>query len=302
VTTERLYGGIEAGGTKFVCAVADDSDQFIAETTIPTTTPAETFKNVIGFFQPHVTFGRLKTIGLGAFGPLDLDPASATYGHIQTTTKAGWSHVDITGSLERGMGVKVPVETDVNAAAIGEYTFGASKGIDPSLYITIGTGIGGGYLLNGRPLHGLVNTEMGHIRIPHDLERDPFAGVCPFHGDCFEGLACGPAIRRRFDEAGEDLPEDDPFWELEADYIAAALMNYIVVLSPKKIILGGGVMSRRFLFPLIRRKVQQILNGYVESRSLLTDIDDYIVPPKMGSRSGVRGALVLAKNADSRDA
>ncbi len=294
----RLYGGIEGGGTKFVCAVADETLHFLAEGLFHTTSPAETFKQVIGFFKPFTITGQIKTIGLGTFGPLDLDPASPTYGFVTPTTKSGWSNTDIVGSFQRGLSVKVLLETDVNAAALGEFTSGASEGIDPSLYITIGTGIGGGYIKNGKPLHGLAHTEMGHLRIPHDFERDPFHGVCSFHKDCFEGLASGPAIRERFDEAPEALPDDDPFWELEAEYIAAALMNYILILSPKRIILGGGVMKRHYLFPVIRRKVQETLNGYVGRRNLLDDIDTYIVPPKLGGRSGVQGALVMAMNAE----
>jgi len=296
---DRLYGGIEAGGTKFVCAVADGLNHFLEESLFNTTSPAETFQQVIHFFQPHTTSGRIKTIGLGTFGPLDLDPQSATYGFIKATPKPGWSNTDMIGPLQRELGVKIKLDTDVNAAALGEFACGASAGFDPSLYITIGTGIGGGYLKNGKPLQGLVNTEMGHVRIPHDFERDPFKGCCPFHGDCLEGLASGPAIQGRFDEAAETLPDDDPFWDLEAEYLAYALMNYILVLSPRKIILGGGVMQRDFLFPLIRRKVQETLNGYVESRSLLENIETYIVPPKLGNRSGVIGALVLAMSAES---
>jgi len=296
---DRLYGGIEAGGTKFVCAVADGLNHFLEESLFNTTSPAGTFQQVIHFFQPHTTSGRIKTIGLGTFGPLDLDPQSATYGFIQATPKPGWSNTDMIGPLQRELGVKIKLDTDVNAAALGEFACGASAGFDPSLYITIGTGIGGGYLKNGKPLQGLGNTEMGHVRIPHDFERDPYPGCCLFHGDCLEGLASGPAIQGRFEEAAETLPDDDPFWDLEAEYLAYALMNYILVLSPRKIILGGGVMQRDFLFPLIRRKVQETLNGYVESRSLLENIETYIVPPKLGNRSGVIGALVLAMSAES---
>lgn len=190
---------------------------------------------------------------------------------------------------------------DVNTAALGEYLWGASKGCDPSLYLTVGTGIGGGYIVNGRPLIGLLNLEMGHVRIPHSLELDPFPGNCPFHGDCFEGLASGPAIEKRLGLAGALIPEDDPFWKVEADYIASALMNYILTLSPKKIILGGGVMQREFLFAKVRRGVRELLNGYVASKSLMENIDDYILPPGLGNQAGSLGAIALAMQMDENN-
>jgi len=183
---------------------------------------------------------------------------------------------------------------DVNAAALGETIWGVSKGFDPSLYLTIGTGIGGGYIKDGIPLIGMLSLEMGHIRIPHDRQLDPFNGACPFHGDCFEGLASGPAIEKRLGLTGALIPEEDAFWDIEADYIASALMNFILTLSPKKIILGGGVMQREFLFPKIRRKVRALLNGYVSSKSVLENIDNYIVPPGLGHQSGSLGAIALA--------
>jgi len=177
---------------------------------------------------------------------------------------------------------------------LGETIWGISKGFDPSLYLTIGTGIGGGYIKDGIPLIGMLSLEMGHIRIPHDRQLDPFNGACPFHGDCFEGLASGPAIERRLGLTGALIPEEDAFWDIEADYIASALMNFILTLSPKKIILGGGVMQREFLFPKIRRKVRALLNGYVSSKSVLENIDNYIVPPGLGHQSGSLGAIALA--------
>jgi fructokinase len=190
--------------------------------------------------------------------------------------------------------VHIAFDSDVNAAAVGEHIWGASRGADPSLYLTIGTGIGGGYLKAGKPLQGLLNTEMGHIRIPHNRELDPFDGSCPFHNDCFEGLASGPAIEKRLKATGATVPESDPFWDLEADYIASALMNYILILSPKKIILGGGVMQREFLFPKVRSRVRELLNGYVSSRVILEQTDQYIVAPGLGNQSGSMGAIALA--------
>jgi fructokinase len=208
--------------------------------------------------------------------------------------KPGWSRADVRRSLQRGLGVHIAIDSDVNAAAFGEARWGASQGLDPSLYLTIGTGIGGGYLKDGKPLLGLVNPEMGHLRIPHNRERDPFEGNCPFHGDCFEGLANGPAIEKRLGVKGALVPETDPYWDIEADYIASALMNYILTLAPRKIILGGGVMQREFLFPKVRSRVRELLNGYVGSKSILQEIDRYIVPPGLGNQSGSMGAIALA--------
>lgn len=295
MTAEKLYGGLEAGGTKFICAIGDGPQNIVQEVRIDTTTPAETLDKVIQFFQPFVDSGRIKDLGIGCFGPLDLDPDSSTFGFITATPKPHWSNTDVAGTLKRALKLKVSIDLDVNAAALGEFRWGASQGIDSSLYLTIGTGIGGGYIKGGRSLIGMLHPEMGHIHVPHDLKADPFPGNCPFHGDCFEGLANGPAIEKRFNLRGETIPDDDPFWEIEAGYIAAALTDYILVLSPKRIILGGGIMQREYLFPSIREKVLENLNGYVQSRTLLEDIEHYIVPPGLGGRSGVLGAIALAQ-------
>jgi fructokinase len=292
--TTKLYGGIEAGGTKFVCCAASGPRYIEEEVRFATTTPQETLRKAVQFFERYVATGQIKTIGVGCFGPLELNPNSSQYGYITATPKPDWSNTNVRGILQRQLGVKIAIDSDVNAAALGERIWGASRGTDPSLYLTIGTGIGGGYLQAGKPLHGLVNPEMGHIRIPHNRERDPFDGSCPFHGDCFEGLASGPAIEKRMKASGATIPESDPFWELEAGYIASALMNYILVLSPKKIILGGGVMQREFLFPKVRNRVRELLNGYVSSKAILEQIDEYIVPPGLGNQSGSMGAIALA--------
>jgi fructokinase len=298
MSKEKLYGGIEAGGTKFVCVVARGPSQVIDEIRFRTTTPEETLGKTIQFFQPYVASAQVGAVGVGAFGPLDLNPKSPTYGFITTTPKPGWSNADVLGTLQRALKINVAFDMDVNTAALGEYLWGASKGYDPSLYLTIGTGIGGGYIFNGRPLVGLVNLEMGHVRIPHSRELDPFPGICPFHGDCFEGLANGPAIEKRLGIKGALIPNDDPYWDIEADYIASALMNYILTLSPRKIILGGGVMQREFLFSKVRRRVHELLNGYVASKSLLENINDYILPPGLGNQAGSLGAIALAMQMD----
>lgn len=294
MNTQKLYGGVEAGGTKFVCCVSSGPGSIVEEVRFATTTPEETLRKTVQFFQPFVAEGKVKSIGVGCFGPLDLDPASPTYGSITATPKPGWSHTDVRGTLQRALQVPIAFDMDVNAAAIGEAIWGASKGLDPSLYLTIGTGIGGGYIKDGKPLIGMLNLEMGHLRIPHDRELDPFDGNCPFHGDCFEGLANGPAIEKRLGMKGALVPEADPYWDVEADYIASALMNYILTLSPKKIILGGGVMQREFLYPRVRSRVRQLLNGYVNSRSILENMDEYIVPPGLGNQSGSMGAIAMA--------
>jgi fructokinase len=295
MTREKLYGGLEAGGTKFVCSVASGPGDIVEEVRFATSMPEETLKKTIQFFEPFVQDGRIKSIGVGSFGPIDLDPASPTYGFITATPKPGWSNTDVRGILEQALKTHIVIESDVNAAAVGEAIWGASQGLDPSLYLTIGTGIGGGYIKDGRPLLGLVNPEMGHLRLPHDRERDPFEGNCPFHGDCFEGLANGPAIEKRLGIKGALIPETDPYWDIEAEYIAAALVNYILTLVPKKIILGGGVMQREFLFPKIRNRVRSLLNGYVASKSILEEIDQYIIPPGLGNQSGSMGAIALAR-------
>lgn len=297
---KKLYGGIEAGGTKFVCVVASGPGQIVDEIRYTTTTPDETLNRAVQFFRPFVISGQVRFIGVGSFGPVDLDPVSTTYGFITATPKPGWSNTDVLGTLQRALQANIAFDMDVNAAALGEFLWGASKGYDPSLYLTVGTGIGGGYIVSGKPLVGMLNLEMGHIRIPHSRERDPFPGSCPFHDDCFEGLASGPAIEKRLGRPGSNVPENDPFWNLEADYIASALVNYILTLSPRKIILGGGVMQRTFLFTKVHGRVRELLNGYVASKSLFEEIDDYIVPPKLGNQSGSMGAIALAMQMDEK--
>jgi fructokinase len=301
MSKEKLYGGIEAGGTKFVCVVASGPGQVVDEIRFMTTTPEETVGKTIQFFQPFVDSAQVSAIGVGAFGPLDLNPKSPTYGFITSTPKPGWNNTNVLGMLQHSLRINVALDTDVNVAGLGEYKWGASKGCNPSLYLTIGTGIGGGYIKDGKSLIGMLHPEMGHLRIPHNRELDPFPGSCPFHGDCFEGLANGPAIEKRLGVAGAIVPENDPFWDIESDYIASALMNYILTLSPKKIILGGGVMQREFLFPKVRQRVRELLNGYVASKSLMENIDDYILPPGLGNQAGSLGAIALAMQMDKNN-
>lgn len=290
------YGGIEGGGTKFVCMVGNGPDQIIAETRFPTTTPAETLEKTLAFFEPYVRRGDLASIGFASFGPVDLNPASPTFGSITTTPKPGWAHSDMIGPLRNEFRLPVAFELDVNAAAWGEYTWvPENHPRDPFVYFTIGTGIGAGVIVNAQLAHGLVHPEAGHVRLPHDWKIDPYAGHCPYHGDCFEGLACGPAMNARWGQPAETLPPDHPAWDLEASYIALAMANLICTLSPKRIVLGGGVMQQPVLFPLVRQKVVQYLNGYIHSPMLDGDLAEYIVPPSLGGRSGVLGAIALAR-------
>ncbi len=289
------YGGIEAGGTKFVCAVGRSPDDMPEITQFPTTTPDETLGRVVAFFRKHSTRYPLKAIGIGSFGPLDLNALSPTFGYLTTTPKPGWSNTDLAGLVGSSLDIAVTIDTDVNAAALGEYRWGAARECDNFIYLTIGTGMGGGGMMNGRLMHGLVHPEMGHIRLPHDFEKDPFPGICPYHGDCLEGMTCGPAMEKRWGTKAQNLPPDHPAWELEAHYLALGLVNFICTLSPERIVMGGGVMNQPHMFPMIRRKVRELLNDYVQSPHIIEHIDGYIVPPELGGKAGVLGSIALGE-------
>lgn len=295
---DAYVGGIEAGGTKFVCAVGTGPDDIRAEARFPTTTPEETIGRALAFFREQTAHhGPPAAIGIAAFGPVDPNPASSTFGYITTTPKPGWANTNLAGAIGAALGAPIGFDTDVNVAGLGEWRWGAAQGLENFLYLTIGTGVGGGGLLNGKLMHGLVHPELGHIPLPHDRAADPYAGRCPFHGDCLEGMAAGPAIGERWGLPAYQLPPDHPAWELEAHYLALALQSFICTLSPERIIMGGGVMEQPQLFPRLRRKVQAYLNGYVQSPAILRDIDSYIVPPALGNRAGVLGAIALAQMA-----
>jgi fructokinase len=295
----KLFGGIEAGGTKFVCLVGNGPDKIVEEMRFPTTSPDETMARVVEFFAPYADRGELAAVGIASFGPVDLNHASQTYGFITATPKPGWLNVDVVGSLLATLNLPIGFDTDVNGAALGESRWGAAQGLDTFIYLTIGTGIGGGALVNGKLLHGLLHTEMGHISLPHDRTKDPFQGGCPFHADCFEGLAAGSAIEKRWGQKAETLPPNHPAWDLEAHYIAEALANYIYILSPQRIVIGGGVTQQLLLLPLVRQKTMMALNNYVQSPDILQNIETYIVPPGLGNRSGILGAIALAEQAFS---
>lgn len=295
---DKFVGGIEAGGTKFVCAVGSGPDDIRAETRFPTTTPAETIGRAVAFFRAQeAEHGPLAAIGVAAFGPLDPNPNSATYGFITSTPKPHWANANFVGALREVFDAPVGFDTDVNGAALGEWRWGAAQGLENFIYLTIGTGVGGGGMVNGRLMHGLVHPEMGHIALPHDWEQDPYPGRCPYHGDCLEGMAAGPALEARWGVKGQELGPDHPAWELEAHYLALALRTFICTLSPERIVLGGGVMEQPQLFPLVRQKTLAYLNSYVQHPAILEQIEQYITPPGLGNRAGVLGAFALGQRA-----
>lgn len=285
-----LIGGVEAGGTKFVCAVGNERGEVVEKVTFPTTTPEETVAKVVEFFRGR----EIVSLGVGSFGPIDPNKHSPTYGYITSTPKPHWGNYNLLGELKKHFNVPIGFDTDVNGAALGELEYGAAKGLNSVLYITVGTGIGAGAIVEGRLINGLLHPEMGHIYVRRHRE-DSYEGGCPFHGDCLEGLAAGPAIEARWGMKGDKIPEDHKAWEMEAYYLAQALVNYILIISPEKIVMGGGVMKQLHLFPMIRRYVVELLNGYLVKDEILSDIDEYIVPPKLGDNAGIVGAMALAK-------
>ncbi|HEY4086569.1 MAG TPA: ROK family protein [Bryobacteraceae bacterium] len=276
-----MFGAIEAGGTKFVCGVGTGPDD-LRSVRIPTADPEPTIAAAIAFLR-NEGGGNLRAIGIGSFGPICTDRRSSRWGYITSTPKIAWRDRDLAGPIQKAFGVPVGFDTDVNAAALGEARWGAARDGEDSVYLTVGTGIGGGAIVAGRLVHGTSHPEMGHIRLPHE---DGFAGVCPYHGDCLEGLASGPAIQARWGKPAEELPEDHPAWAAEVRYLALAIVNFATVLSTRRVILGGGVMRNAFLYPAIRREVASLLNNYIEPPE--------IVAPELGDRAGVCGALALA--------
>jgi fructokinase len=286
------YGGIETGGSKWECAIGTGPDDLRASETIATTTPDETIRRAVAFFEHD---GPVEAIGIGSFGPIDQKVTSATWGHITTTPKPGWAHTDVGQEVRRRLSVPVAFDTDVNAAALGEHRWGACQGLDTFCYITVGTGIGGGGMAGGKLLHGLLHPEFGHMRIPHDRDADPFDGVCPYHGDCWEGLASGRAIEARWDRSAASLDGNQAVWALEARYLALGLVSVMCVLSPERIVLGGGVAYHDGLLDLVRRDVLTFMNGYLEASAVVDDIAHYITLPGLGRRAGVLGAIALAQ-------
>jgi fructokinase len=289
----QLYGGIEAGGTKFICAVAEHPTAAPIETvTLPTTTPESTIAETIAFFKRHP----VKSLGIGSFGPVDLNPRSSTFGYITTTPKPGWQYTDLVSPLKQALNVPIGFEHDVSVAALGEWRYGAAQGADSMVYVTVGTGIGGCALIDSKLLHGLMHSEMGHILLKRHAD-DTYAGHCPFHQDCLEGMACGPAIAARWGSDGAELPPDHKAWEVEAYYLAQLVCTILYTISPQRIVLGGGVMHQRQLFPLIHRHALELLNGYLSIPPVTEHMDTLVIPPGLGDRSGAVGALELARLA-----
>jgi fructokinase len=277
-------GGIEAGGTHWNCAVGGPEGTELTRTeTFPTTTPAETIGRAIEFFAAEPG---LEALGVGLFGPVEVRRDSPRWGTITTTPKPGWADTDVVGALAGALNVPIALDTDVNAAAVGEWRHGAAQGLDTFVYITVGTGIGGGVFANGRPVHGLMHPEVGHMLVPHDRARDPFPGCCPFHGDCLEGLASGTAMRARWGRPAEELTDPAP-WDLEAEYLALGLANVAFGLAAERIVLGGGVGRAPGLLDRIQSRLPEVLAGYIEPPP--------VVAPALGPRSGVIGALELAR-------
>lgn len=283
-----LYGALEAGGTKMVCALGDENGTILAQTSIPTTTPEETLSAIIDWFRDK----EIASLGVACFGPVDLRRNSPTYGYITTTPKPGWANVDIVGILKRALGVPVGFDTDVNGSLLGEVTYGQARGLTDAVYITIGTGVGAGILSGGHLVHGMLHPEFGHIPLTKHPE-DHYEGHCPYHGTCFEGMAAGPAIEARWGQKAITLKDDPNVWDIEAHYIAEACTTLIMTLSPQIIILGGGVMHQEQLFPLIREKVRTMVNGYIRTDEL-ADLDHYIVPASLHDDQGIMGAIKLA--------
>lgn len=301
-----LLGAIEGGGTKFLCAVSRMDPQGQGDEAkawppagphcrIDTRTPTDTLRQVIDFFRAHPP----DALGVAMFGPLDLRPG-ADFGRMLKTPKAGWSGAPVWAPLCQALGVPVALDTDVNAAAVAEAEWGAAAGADPLLYVTVGTGIGGGVVVHGKPLHGLMHPEMGHMRLARERDAagvlDTQPSVCPFHPDCLEGLASGPALHRRLGMDPAIAPLDHPGWELEARYLAAGLLNAVMLLSPASIILGGGVMQREGLHARVRRHLTDKCGGYIDRSALGADIDHYLRPPSFAA-SGLVGAFALAAQA-----
>lgn len=284
---KTLYGAIEAGGTKFICAVADENLQIIDQVRIDTTVPAETMIQVKAFFSQY----DVVSFGVGSFGPIDVNHASATYGYITKTPKQGWANYDFVGDLKRWFDKPVGWTTDVNGASLAEYTAGAAEGANSCLYLTVGTGVGGGFTINGDIYHAFGHPEMGHIHV-HKHPNDTFEGACPFHGDCLEGLVSGPAIEKRVGIKGADISSDHEVWDYVAYYLGQAIASYSLVLAPERVVIGGGVMHQEHLLDRVKEQVVAALNGYVT----LPPIDEYIQLPKLGDNAGITGALLLAKD------
>ena len=295
----QVLGAVEGGGTKFVCMIGTSPTDVVDEITIPTGDPAATLGAVIEFFQQPRPEFHLAAIGVSMFGPLGLNPEQPGYGGTLATPKPRWSQVRVVSPLARRLNVPIGFDTDVNGAVLGEARWGAAQNLDPVVYLTVGTGVGGGALVNGGTIHGLLHPEMGHVPMPR-LPGDDYAGWCPFHGRCLEGLVSGPALAERCGRPVSEVSPDDPVWDLTARYLAYGLSTLVLTLSPRRIVLGGGVMRQAKLLPLVRRALREILNDYIRVPEIQDKIDDYVVLSTLDQKAGLYGALVLAERALAR--
>ena len=289
----KYYGSLEAGGTKMVCAIGDEQGNILERISIPTLAPENTMPAILDFFKSK----NISALGIGCFGPVDLDKKSPTYGHITTTPKLAWRNYDIVGVCEKELGVPVGFDTDVNGSALGEATWGCTKDLDNSIYITVGTGIGVGVIIDKKPYHGMLHPEGGHIFLARHPQDPMERGVCPYHELCLEGLASGPSIQARWGKPGVELADRKEVWELEAYYLAQAICSYIMILSPERIIVGGGVAHQEQMMPLIRKEVLRQMGGYIAAKGM-QDLDNYIVLPSLNDNQGILGALKLAMDAE----
>jgi fructokinase len=298
MSDDAIHAAIEAGGTKFVCAIGRADGTLIERTRFATRDPASTLAEALAFFEAAIgRHGALRALGIASFGPLELDPRAPLYGRLLRTPKPGWHDADLLAPFVR-LGIPVALDTDVNAAALAESVWGAGYGLESLAYITVGTGIGGGVVVHGRTLRGLMHPELGHVHPRRHPDDHGFAGVCPHHGDCLEGLANGPAIVARLGHELGNASEDHPIWDIEADYLGQLCAQLALTVSPQRIVLGGGVMQHTRLFAPIRARAQHWLGGYLARHAVEGGIDDYIVPPGLGDRSGILGALLLAVQSD----
>ena len=290
-----MFGGVEAGGTKFICVLADSRGFIKARADIPTTTAEETLAAVKEFFiQRTPEFGDLVALGIVSFGPLDFNKQSPTYGYITKTPRPGWSNINLLGYFRDALNILVEVETDVNSSAMGEFSEGAAVDCENFVYVTVGTGIGAGIFASGKLMQGISHPEVGHMMIPQVKEDAGFSGSCSFHQNCLEGLASGTAVQKRWQTHPKNLPPEHPAWDLESQYLAVMCVNLTWMYAPEKIIFGGGVMTRDFLYPKIRTNLKKLLSGYAHDVAL-NDMDRYIIPTALGGDAGITGALALAR-------
>ena len=289
----KYYGSLEAGGTKMVCAIGDEQGNILERVSIPTLAPETTMPAILDFFKNK----NISALGIGCFGPVDLDKKSPTYGYITTTPKLAWRNYDIVGVCKKELGIHVGLDTDVNGSALGEATWGCTKELDNSIYITVGTGIGVGVIIDKKPYRGMLHPEGGHIFLARHPQDPMERGVCPYHELCLEGLASGPSIQARWGKPGVELADRKEVWELEAYYLAQAICSYIMILSPERIIVGGGVAHQEQMMPLIRKEVLRQMGGYIAAKGM-QDLDNYIVLPSLNDNQGILGALKLAMDAE----